>query len=152
MICTFQAPKRIVQVFAEVAAALNGEPPPAAATLRQAVRDLERHAGSLAEWTGNEKSAVLQMRKFVPLYLSGFDGALDLRKRLLRACNMNEYHAAAARDDWNGSEIATEDSARMARLKAGRLNETSKVALPHLWLDDRWGYANFDVSDAACEG
>lgn len=141
-----------MQVFAEVNAALHGKPPPAPVTLHEALLALRQHAASLAEWTSNEQSAVLQMRKFVPLYLLGFASAASLRGRLFHAATLEEVEAAVRIPDWDPSELADEASARAARLKGGRAGETKKVALPHQWLDDTWGYADFDISDAACEG
>ena len=141
-----------MQVFAEINAALHGKPAPAPASLQQAVRDLRQHALSMAEFTSNERSAVLQMRKFVPLYLLGFQSAAQLQACLLQASTLEDFDGALRMCDWDGAETASETSGRAARLKGGREGAVRKVALPHRWLDDRWGYEGFEISDAACEG
>jgi tRNA-dihydrouridine synthase len=139
------------QVFAEIAAAMKGLEPPAPVRLHQAVADLRAHAFSLAEWE-NERSAMLQIRKFVPLYLHGFRSARALQSGLLQSVTTDQFGKCVESIEWDPDELFPESSARLARLKGGTHGDTQRVRLPDGWLDDAWNYSVSDVSDIACEG
>lgn len=139
-----------MQVFAEVAAAMRGEPAPPRATLGQAVADMHEHMRGLAEWEGSERSAALQMRKFVPLYLHGFASAKDLQYALVRCEDLAGWDLALQACPYDVHERAAEESDRLARLKGGKHGATKRIVLPDRWLEA--GYDVDSITDMACEG
>ena len=141
-----------VQVFAEIGAALRNEPPPPEATLRQAVADLLWHTHQLADWRQDSHLASVQMRRFVPLYLHGFESARELQARLMRAAGAAGYQKAADFRDWDPGEAFPAASARLPRLKGGAHGAVRRVKLPHGWLDDAWRYDVDALGAGACEG
>lgn len=139
-----------VQVFSEVAAAMRGDAVPPRAQLQDAIRYLQLHAHGLAAWEGDERTAVLQMRKFVPLYLHGFESAGGLRSDLMCCSDLAAWDLAVDRCQYDPEDIASERSDSLARLKGGKYGATKRVVLPDRWLD-----ADFDcenITDMACEG
>lgn len=142
----------MLQVFAEVAAALRGQPAPPPATLQTAVSELMWHARELAEWEQDEHAAIRQMRKFVSLYCHGFSSALKLQERLMRARTCRDYQDAVAVSDWDPQEVPCDNSYRHPRLKSGAHGSVQRVKLPENWLDDVWSYEAEALYDEACEG
>lgn len=139
-----------VQVFGEVAAAMRGEPPPSQATLGRAVTDMHEHVRGMAAWEGSERSTVLQMRKFVPLYLHGFGSAMDLQHALIRCEDLTGWERALLGCSYDADEQASGESDRLPRLKGGKHGATKRVVLPDKWLDLEYDVSG--ITDMACEG
>lgn len=139
-----------LQVFAEVAAAMRGEAAPPRPRLRDAVREMQEHAHGLAEWKGNERKAVLQMRKFVRLYLHGFQSSGELNSTLMQCQDLAAWDRALQACPYDLDECASRASDVTPRLKRGQHGATTRVVLPDGWLDPDYDVSN--ISDVACEG
>lgn len=139
-----------MQVFAEVAAAMSGQAAPPQARLQDAVRDMQDHVHGLAEWEGSDRKAVLQMRKFVPLYLNAFQSTGDLQAALMRTQNIAAWDKAIYTCAYNVDECATAACDTIPRLKGGKHGASKRVILPDKWLDDDYDVSS--ITDIACEG
>lgn len=140
-------------VFAELAAAMRGLPAPPAPRLQAVVSLAHEHTWSLADWTGDERRAAWEMRSLVPLYLLGFASAEGLRRRLLAAECLEDWHSALREEDWDPEEPFPPSAERAVRLKGGGPPRRQKVTLPADWLahrDDE--LAPSYLRDEACEG
>ncbi|KAI8464215.1 MAG: dihydrouridine synthase-domain-containing protein [Monoraphidium minutum] len=145
-------------LFSEAAVALSGDPsrwpPPPPPALGEIVRVALRHASDLADWEGDERSAVLQMRKLVGCYLLGFEKP-DLKARLYAAQSLADWRAAAAAyaDDATPFPAA---ALRAPRLKGGGADgrpAAQKVSLPAGWLEGRDEESVPEgLTGEACEG
>ena len=116
-------------LFAELAAALRGEPIPPAPTLGEVTTILLRHAQLLALHDGPEQAS-RDIRKHIGWYLRGFPVGGETRAQLARVRSLDEL--AQLLEPWAQSE-ARADDADGAR---GRQGSPAKVALPDGWLDD----------------
>lgn len=145
-------------LFSETAAMLSGEPsawpPPPPPRLGGVLALALAHLRGLAEWEGDERCAVLQMRKLVGCYLEGFDRPA-LRARLVSAQTLEDWEAAvagAAGDDAPLSAVAL----RVPRLKGGGSDgrpARQRVSLPPGWLEGRDDDSVPDyLTGDACEG
>lgn len=139
-----------MQVFAEVAAAMRGEAAPPRPRLQDAVREMQEHAHGLAEWEGSEHKAVLQMRKFVRLYLHGFQSAGELQSALMQCQDLATWDQALQAHPYSVDEYAAGASDVLPRLKGGPQGATKRVVLPDGWLDPDYDVSN--ITDVACEG
>jgi len=89
------------------------------------------HARLLAEWLGNEGSAMRSFRKHSSWYTKGFRGGAPLRQRLMQVTRLAELHDVLSEVD--RAQPFPPDAVRVPRGKtAGR----QKVALPEGYLDD----------------
>lgn len=79
-------------VFREIAAALRGEPVPAAPSLEEQRDLLLRHHAAMLALEGDRWGTIL-MRKFAVRYLSGVPGARPFRDRIARASTAEEFRA-----------------------------------------------------------
>ncbi|NOZ75442.1 MAG: tRNA dihydrouridine synthase DusB [FCB group bacterium] len=75
-------------IFAEIKAALEGDPTPIARTLAQRAKMAQRHLALLTEFRG-EKIGSQLIRKHLGWYFKGFPGALALRKSLVTAPDLD---------------------------------------------------------------
>lgn len=75
-------------IFAEIQAALKGNPAPAMPTIVQRAKMAQRHLESLTEFHGQEIGSKL-IRKHLGWYFKGFPGASALRKSLVTAPDLN---------------------------------------------------------------
>jgi nifR3 family TIM-barrel protein len=89
------------------------------------------HARLLAEWLGDEASAMRSFRKHSSWYTKGFRGGAPLRQRLMQVTRRDELRAVLSEVD--RTQPFPPDAVRVPRGKtAGR----QKVALPEGYLDD----------------
>jgi dihydrouridine synthase (Dus) len=89
------------------------------------------HARLLAEWLGDEASAMRSFRKHSSWYTKGFRGGAPLRQRLMQVTRREELRAVLSEVD--RTQPFPPDAVRVPRGKtAGR----QKVALPEGYLDD----------------
>lgn len=123
-------------VFAEMAAALRGDPVPPPPPLAVAVAAAHTHFRALVgHFDGDEKIAALEFRKLAPLYLLGFKTAEALKRRWSTCVSAAEFAAAIARDDWDPTEPFDRAFESFPRLKGERMKRQS-VSLPPGWLDE----------------
>ncbi len=116
-------------LFAELQAALRGEPLPAAPDLGRAGAVLYRHGALLAEHLGEDK-AMRDLRKHMAWYLMGFPVGADLRRAFATVDSL------ARLGDLVGQLDPTAPFPKDAEGPRGRQGSPGKVALPHGWLDD----------------
>lgn len=79
-------------VFAQVRAALEGEPVPQAPSPRDVLEALRRHADMLGAWRG-QAVAVRELRKHIAWYLHGLPGSARVRAELLQLSDPLEVDA-----------------------------------------------------------
>ncbi|AZA08564.1 tRNA dihydrouridine synthase DusB [Corynebacterium pseudopelargi] len=116
-------------LFAELSAALRGEPIPNEPTLGEVTRIIYRHAELLVEHEGEQKGC-RDMRKHMGWYLRGFPVGGEVRAQLSGINTLDDLRRVL--DPWADSD-ALADDADGAR---GRKGSPSKVVLPEGWLDD----------------
>jgi len=117
-------------LFAELAAAFDGRPPPALPRLGQVRTTMLRHAELLAEWDG-EQHAVRDFRKHAGWYLKGFAVGGDTRAALGRIGSLGELRALL--DTLDPDEPYPPGALGVPR---GRTTGMRRVALPEGWLAD----------------
>lgn len=116
-------------LFAELSAALRGEPLPTPPTLGQVGTILARHALLLAEHHGEDRG-LRDLRKHMTWYLMGFPVGSDLRRSFASVSTLAELDDLIAQLD---PDVAFPIDATGPR---GRQGSPGKVALPYGWLDD----------------
>lgn len=116
-------------LFAQLSAALRGQPLPPEPTLSEVTRIILRHAELLIAHEGEAKGC-RDLRKHMGWYLRGFPVGGDARAQLARVSSLADVAAALA--PWENSTALAEDS-EGAR---GRQGSPAKVVLPEGWLDD----------------
>jgi hypothetical protein len=145
-------------LFTEAAAALSGDPacwpPPPPPNLGAILQTALEHVTSLAEWDGDERGAVLQMRKLIGCYLAGFDRP-EIRSRLYAAQSLRDWEAAVRAHAADEAPFPAA-ALRVARLKGGGADgrpAQQRVSLPAGWLEGRDddGVPDYLTGDA-CEG
>ncbi|WP_442942875.1 tRNA dihydrouridine synthase DusB [Nocardia sp. NBC_01503] len=116
-------------LFAELQAALRGEPLPAPPNLGRVGEILRRHTELLVAHDGEDK-AMRDIRKHMAWYLMGFPIGGDLRRSFATVSSM------ARLDDLIGQLDADAPFPKDAEGPRGRQGSPGKVALPDGWLDD----------------
>ncbi|AZA10755.1 tRNA dihydrouridine synthase DusB [Corynebacterium gerontici] len=116
-------------LFAELSAALRGEPIPEEPTLGEVTGIITRHAELLVAHEG-ERKGCRDMRKHMGWYLRGFPVGGEVRAQLSGINTLEDLQRVL--DPWKDSQARAED-ADGAR---GRKGSPSKVVLPEGWLDD----------------
>lgn len=117
-------------LFAELAAAFAGAPPPPAPDLAQVCRVLRRHAELLVEEMGPDRG-IRDLRKHIAWYLKGFAAGSELRRALGMVATLDQL------DDLLGQLDGGQPFPAGAEGPRGRQGSPqSKVVLPHGWLDD----------------
>ncbi|WJY95903.1 tRNA-dihydrouridine synthase C [Corynebacterium felinum] len=116
-------------LFAQLSAALRGEPLPPEPTLGEVTRIIVRHAELLIAHDGEAKGC-RDLRKHMGWYLRGFPVGGDVRAQLSGIETLDDLTRAL--DPWADSDALAEDS-EGAR---GRKGSPAKVILPEGWLDD----------------
>ncbi|MFR9750813.1 tRNA dihydrouridine synthase DusB [Nocardia sp. 004] len=116
-------------LFAELQAALRGEPLPAAPDLGRVGAVLYRHGALLAEHLGEAK-AVRDLRKHMAWYLMGFPVGAELRRAFATISSLTHL------EDLIGQLDPTAPFPVDAEGPRGRQGSPGKVALPYGWLDD----------------
>lgn len=118
-------------LFAELSAALRGEPIPEAPALGRVGEILIRHAELLVEHDGHDK-AMRDIRKHMAWYFMGFPVGSELRRKFATVSSLEQIRDLAAQLDPAApfpTEAATGPRGRQGSPQA-------KVALPDGWLDD----------------
>ncbi|WP_072687096.1 tRNA dihydrouridine synthase DusB [Rhodococcus marinonascens] len=116
-------------LFAELSAALNGNPPPIPPTLGEVAAIVRRHAELLAAHHGEDKG-LRELRKHVSWYLRGFPVGSELRVAMAMVSTLTELDALLVQLD------PTIPFPRDAEGPRGRQGSPGTVALPEGWLDD----------------
>ncbi|MFZ2175506.1 MAG: tRNA dihydrouridine synthase DusB [Rhodococcus sp. (in: high G+C Gram-positive bacteria)] len=116
-------------LFAELSAALNGNPQPTPPTLGEVATIIRRHAELLAAHHGEDKG-LRELRKHVSWYLRGFPAGPELRVSMALVSTLTELDDLLARLD---PSIPFPEDAEGPR---GRQGSPGTVALPEGWLDD----------------
>ncbi|WP_280328941.1 tRNA dihydrouridine synthase DusB [Nocardia wallacei] len=116
-------------LFAELQAAMRGEPIPAGPTLGRVGEILYRHATLLADHDGEDKG-LRDLRKHMAWYLMGFPVGAELRRRFATVSTLTELQDLIAALD------PTAPFPKDAEGPRGRQGSPGKVSLPHGWLDD----------------
>ncbi|MFI5780222.1 tRNA dihydrouridine synthase DusB [Nocardia sp. NPDC051570] len=116
-------------LFAELQAALRGEPIPEGPNLGRVGAILYRHASLLAEHYGEDRG-MRDLRKHMAWYLMGFPVGADLRRRFATVAHLTELQDLIAQLDPSAPFPKDAEGPR------GRQGSPGKVSLPHGWLDD----------------
>ena len=116
-------------LFAELAAALNNQPPPTPPTLGEVATILRRHGHLLSAHMG-EHRGIRELRKHVAWYLKGFPVGSDLRRSL------GLIDGLARLDELIGQFDPTIECPPDADGPRGRQGSPGRVVLPEGWLDD----------------
>lgn len=117
-------------LFADLAAAFDGRPPPAPPTLREVAAMLRRHAELLMQEMGPDRG-IRDLRKHISWYLKGFAVGSLVRLDLGMVSSMADLDALIAQMDPNQRFPAGAEGPR------GRQGSPqSKVHLPEGWLND----------------
>ncbi|MFI1914273.1 tRNA dihydrouridine synthase DusB [Nocardia sp. NPDC020380] len=117
-------------LFAELSAALRGEPIPEGPTLGKVGEILHRHAALLVEHDGADK-AMRDIRKHMAWYLMGFPVGSALRRQFATVTGLDQIADLVSQLD---PEIPFPTDALGPRGRQG--SPQAKVALPDGWLDD----------------
>jgi len=118
-------------LFRDLADVFEGREPADPPAFGGVVDVMLEHARLLAEWLGDEASAMRSFRKHSSWYTKGFRGGAPLRQRLMRVTSLDELRAVLA--EIERSQPFPPEAMRVPRGKsAGR----QKVALPEGYLDD----------------
>ena len=117
-------------LFRDLADAFDGRESRNPPSLGEVVEVMLEHARLLAEWLGDEASAMKAFRKHSSWYTKCFPGSAPLRQRLMQVLRVAELHEVLAGVD--GSLPYPPEAMRVPRGKAGG---TQKVALPEGYLD-----------------
>jgi nifR3 family TIM-barrel protein len=127
-------------LFADLAAAFNGNPERVRPNLGQVAATMRRHAELLVEWMASERG-VVEFRKHVAWYLKGFPVGGEIRTRLAAASSLAEL------DDLLGKlDPAEPFPDGVLGQPRGRTTGRRAVALPDGWLESR---DSRDVPDGA---
>lgn len=117
-------------LFAELAAAFEGEPSPTPPDLRAVAAILRRHAELLTAEMGADRG-IRELRKHTAWYLRGFAVGSEPRRRLGMVAGLDELDDLLAGLDLDQPYPEAADGPR------GRQGSPQRrVALPHGWLDD----------------
>ena len=116
-------------LFAELSAALRGQPLPTPPNLGEVATILKRHAVLLADHHGEDKG-MRDLRKHMAWYLMGFPVGAELRRSFASVSTVNEL------DDLIGNLDPTVPFPADAEGPRGRQGSPGKVSLPYGWLDD----------------
>ncbi len=117
--------------FAELEAALAGEPLPPPPNLGEVCDVLREHARLLVDWFGPHLG-IRHFRKHPNWYLKGFPVGSDVRRRLNQVDDLDEVDELLASLD---RSLPFPDAAREA--KRGHTHGPRAVKLPQGYLDDR---------------
>ncbi|AOW93405.1 tRNA dihydrouridine synthase DusB [Rhodococcus sp. WMMA185] len=116
-------------LFAELSAALNGNPIPTPPTLGEVSAIIRRHAELLAAHHGEDKG-LRELRKHVSWYLRGFPAGSELRVAMALVSTLTELDSLLEQLD------PTVPFPKDAEGPRGRQGSPGTVALPEGWLDD----------------
>jgi nifR3 family TIM-barrel protein len=116
-------------LFAELSAAFNGAPSPAAPTLGEVADVIRRHGALLAAHFGEDKG-MRDIRKHIAWYLHGFPAGSELRRSLALVQTLSQLDELLNELE---PEVPFPSAAHGPR---GRQGSAATVSLPEGWLDD----------------
>lgn len=116
-------------LFAELSAALRGQPIPPAPTLGEVAAIMLRHASLLVHYEG-ERKGCRDMRKHIGWYMRGYPVGGQFRAALSGMSTMEDVHRLL--DPILDSTAQADDQ----EAPRGRQGSPGKVVLPEGWLDD----------------
>jgi nifR3 family TIM-barrel protein len=119
-------------MFANIAAALAGDPTRTRPDLRTVVAAFRRHAELLAENMADEARACRDIRKHVSWYLKGYPVGHELRVRLALVDSLADIDAVTAE-----MPLDAPYPGEAAEGQRGRAGSPRPVALPEGWLRSR---------------
>ena len=117
-------------LFAQLEAALRGDPIPDHPTTHEVIPVMLEHARLLVDWMGDEGRGAREFRKHTAWYLKGYPVGGELRGRLGRVESLSELADLLATVADHPLPV---ENHRVAR---GHTRGPQKVALPDGWLDD----------------
>ncbi|MFP3906456.1 MAG: tRNA dihydrouridine synthase DusB [Acidimicrobiales bacterium] len=120
-------------LFADLARALEGEPPHGPPRLGTIATTILRHLELSLDWYRDETGAIRRLRKHLRWYLQGYPVGADLRRAAGSVSTAAEVRALADRLDPD-LEILR-DAITAPR---GRTDAIRRLALPEHWCDDIW--------------
>ncbi|MQY19355.1 putative tRNA-dihydrouridine synthase [Nocardia sp. RB20] len=118
-------------LFAELSAALRGEPAPEPPTLGRVGEILIRHAELLVEHDGHDK-AMRDIRKHMAWYFMGFPVGSDLRRKFATVSTLDQIRDLTTHLD----PTAPFPTAAATGPRGRQGSPQTKVSLPDGWLDD----------------
>lgn len=117
-------------IFRQLAQLFDGLTPDPLPDLKTTMAIMLEHIHRLAEWQ-NEAVAVRSFRKHTGWYLSPYPGTIDLRRRLLKAEDLESFYREIRHPIAN--EMFAIDQLRKPR---GKFGAPQKVSLPQGYLDN----------------
>jgi nifR3 family TIM-barrel protein len=118
-------------LFRDLADVFDGRAPADPPGFGGVVEVMLEHARLLAEWLGEEGSAMRSFRKHSSWYTKGFRGGAPLRQRLMQVTRLAEL-----RDVLSGVDREQPFPPDAMRVPRGKTAGRQKVALPEGYLDD----------------
>jgi nifR3 family TIM-barrel protein len=118
-------------LFRDLADVFDGRAPADPPGFGGVVDVMLEHARLLAEWLGEEGSAMRSFRKHSSWYTKGFRGGAPLRQRLMQVTRLAEL-----RDVLSGVDRQQPFPPDAMRVPRGKTAGRQKVALPEGYLDD----------------
>jgi nifR3 family TIM-barrel protein len=118
-------------LFRDLADVFDGRAPADPPGFGGVVDVMLEHARLLAEWLGEEGSAMRSFRKHSSWYTKGFRGGAPLRQRLMQVTRLAEL-----RDVLSGVDREQPFPPDAMRVPRGKTAGRQKVALPEGYLDD----------------
>jgi nifR3 family TIM-barrel protein len=118
-------------LFRDLADVFAGREPADPPDLGGVVEVMLEHARLLAEWLGDEATAMRSFRKHSSWYTKGFRGGAPLRQRLMRVGRLAEL-----REVLSALDPAQPFPPDVVRVPRGKTGGRQKVALPDGYLDD----------------
>jgi nifR3 family TIM-barrel protein len=117
-------------LFRDLAFAFDGREPQDPPLLGGVVDVMLEHARLLAQWLGDEASAMKAFRKHSSWYTKCFPGSAPLRQRLMQVLRLEELGEVLA-----GVDRSLPYPPEAMRVPRGKTGGTQKVALPEGYLD-----------------
>jgi nifR3 family TIM-barrel protein len=117
-------------LFRDLVNAFEGDAERAQPTLREVTTVLRRHAELLAEWSGDERHGLTDLRKHMAWYTKGFSVGSQARRSLGLVSSLADLDGVVAELDLDQSWPDGADGPR------GRTAAGKRVILPEGWLDD----------------
>lgn len=117
-------------LFGDLAAAFDGAPPPPPPRLGQVAAVIREHARLLVQHFGGDRG-VVDLRKHVSWYLTGYPVGGEARRRLAQVSTLDDLDRELASLD---PDLAALPGA--ARMRRGHTSGPIAVALPDGYLDD----------------
>lgn len=127
-------------LFADLAAAMNGEPTTGPPDLGATAATMVEHLGLLRDWLGDEGRAAREFRKHTGWYLKGYPVGNDVRDRLARL-----ESCARLSDELSALDPTARLTPEGVRARRGHTQGPRPVALPDGWYDTADSDAPLDL-------